>query len=764
MEKQMNNRLKLIHKMKTIPLLLSALALTVNGGAQNIVETSTYSWRGDTIFQGEFRAWAPSDDCILSTYSAQPGYFMPVDKEWKVKNDLSPYPRLSSSNRLHNAIYNMGLDEMINNVEPDSTLRTGKEWSGVWTRDVSYSIILSMGYLQPLASKVSLMKKVNANGRIIQDTGSGGAWPVSSDRMIWAVAAYELYKVTGDRDWLEYIYPVISNSMEDDLQTLYGTSGLVRGETSFIDWREQSYPKWMQTVDIYQSESLSTSVVHYQALRVLADIAQELGKKQEAAKYAGLADKLKEVINRELWLDDKGFYAMYRYGRNHLILNPRVETLGESLSILFGVAPQDRAERITQNNPNTPYGVAIFYPQIKDMPSYHNNALWPFVASYWALANAQVKNEVGALQAIGSVFRPAALFATNKENFNLDNGDIATELNSSNMLWSLAGNLALTYRMLFGIHFETDGLRFEPFVPKALSDTRTLTNFRYRNAVLDITVEGYGDRIQSFTVNGKASEPFIGAKAKGKLDIRIVMANQDIAPMKVTYAPNRKAPLTPISRLVEMNGESYLAWNPIEYIAGYKVIRNGEVIATTRNTSYRLETPGEYQVLGFDENGIESFASEPVQYHSILIQSLGGKATQLGSAQVSYQPTEPVSGFWGEGFVELDRQTGPVSIPLELPADGTYYLALHYANGNGPVNTENKAAIRTLLVDGQKVGTVVMPHRGQGNWYDWGLSNSIPVTLTKGNYTLTIEFRPENENMNLNTNHALVDAVRIVCP
>ncbi len=392
----------------------------------------------------------------------------------------------------------MGLDEMINNVEPDTTLRTGKEWSGVWTRDVSYSIILSMGYLQPTASKISLLKKVNANGRIIQDTGSGGAWPISSDRMIWAVAAYELYKVTGDRDWLEYIYPVISNSMEDDLKTLYGTSGLVRGETSFIDWREQSYPKWMQTVDIYQSEALSTSVIHYQALRILADIAQELEKKQDVEKYTRLADRLKEVINRELWLDEKGFYAMYRYGRNHLILNPRVETLGEALSVLFEVAPPDRARRITENNPNTPYGVAIFYPQIKDMPSYHNNALWPFVASYWALANAKVKNEEGAMQAIGSVFRPAALFATNKENFNLDNGDIATELNSSNMLWSLAGNLALTYRMLFGIHFEKEGLQFKPFVPKALSDTRTLTNFRYRNAVLNITVEGYGDQIRSF--------------------------------------------------------------------------------------------------------------------------------------------------------------------------------------------------------------------------------------------------------------------------
>lgn len=27
----------------------------------------------------------------------------------------------------------MGLDEMVNAVEPDTTLRTGKEWAGVWT-------------------------------------------------------------------------------------------------------------------------------------------------------------------------------------------------------------------------------------------------------------------------------------------------------------------------------------------------------------------------------------------------------------------------------------------------------------------------------------------------------------------------------------------------------------------------------------------------------------------------------------------------------
>ncbi|MEZ4685480.1 MAG: hypothetical protein R3B47_05285 [Bacteroidia bacterium] len=49
--------------------------------------------------------------------------------------------------------------------------------AGVWTRDVSYSIPLAFAYHEPEVGKISLRKRY---GRIIQDTGSGGAWPVSS--------------------------------------------------------------------------------------------------------------------------------------------------------------------------------------------------------------------------------------------------------------------------------------------------------------------------------------------------------------------------------------------------------------------------------------------------------------------------------------------------------------------------------------------------------------------------------------------------------
>ncbi len=734
---------------------LTALSTAATCAAADIVSTPAYSWHGDTITQGEYMATAPSEFEIVSTYSAQPGYYMPVEKQWKLKNDISSYPRLTTPNKLHAAIYNMGLDEMVNAVEPDTTLRTGKEWAGVWTRDVSYSILLSMAYLQPEASRISLMKKVTPTGVIVQDTGSGGAWPVSSDREIWTLAAFEVYKATGDRKWLEYIYPIIQKSLADDALTVNSPSGLVKGETSFIDWREQSYPKWMQTVDIYNSEALGTTVVHIQALRTLAEIASILGHKKEAEAYEQYARSMADAVNAELWMDDKGYYAMYNYGRNFPILNPRAETLGESLAILYDVASPERARTITENNPTTPFGAAIFFPQIADMPPYHNNSLWPWVAAYWAIANAKAGNEQGTLEAIGSIFRPAALFATNKENFVLDNGDIATELNSSNMLWCLAGNLAVTNRILFGINFEADGLRFAPFVPKALAAERTLENFHYRDAVLSITVKGYGNEIKSFTLNGKEHKPFIPANIKGDNKIVITMADNDIAPLKVNHTANVKAPLTPITWIAD----GRLQWNPIEYIARYKVLRDGRVVAETRETSYDVSVPGEYQVIGVSDKGVESFASEPRSSRSKLTVQMPAEETAILSAAVAYQPTEALAGFSGAGFREFDRASAPLSVDVDVPEEGNYAISIRYANGNGPINTENRCAIRTLSVDGNRAGVVVMPQRGVANWNDWGMSNSLIVPLSAGRHTVKIDYRPENTNMNIDTNHALLDCI-----
>lgn len=761
--------------------ILGAAAIFGGGSAalaqdNVVVSTDAYTWKGDTLYQDEFKAWAVSPEEIRSTYKGRPGYFMPIEQVWRRKNDLSAYPKVSGGNPLMEAVYNMGLDEMVNAVEPDTTLRTGKEWAGVWTRDVSYSIILSMAALQPEASMISLMKKVNPEGQIIQDTGSGGAWPISTDRMIWTLAAWEIYKVTGDKSWVEKVYPIVVRSLAKDKATVMSADGLVKGETSFIDWREQSYPRWMQTADISQSEAMGTNVLYAAALDAASEMASVLGKKKEAAAYKRESFELAQAIDETFWMPDKGYYGMYTYGRDNKILNPRAETLGEALAILYDVAPREKQKSISENNPVTKFGPAIFYPQISDIPNYHNNALWPFVASYWTLAQAKAGNEAGVLEGIGSVVRPAALFATNKENFNLDNGDIFTELNSSNMLWSLSGNLALTNQILFGIHFEKNGLRIEPFVPETLAGTRTLSNFPYRGARLNITVSGYGDKVKWLTINGKAYYPekgkVIPAKLlKGDVNIHVEMNNQPIEPMKLNRVANSKAPLTPVAWLTVADGVSaspeapalnLLQWNPIEYIGEYIVLLNGEEVGRTHQTSWPANKEGEWQVIGVAGDGTQSFASEPRSNRMRKAFEMGGEKAVMSSSEVSYKPAGKIAGWNGNGFAETDKVT-PATVIIDTQAsgmpEGLYTVSFRYANGNGPVNTENKAAIRSLYVDGEDSGTIVMPQRGVANWDDWGQTNSVRVKLTPGRHEIKLVMNPEDSNMNLSTNHAIIDRV-----
>lgn len=771
-----------------IHIFALAIAAAIPAAARTYVETPAYIWSGDTIIQGSFRAFAPSDTAIVTNYHGQPGYFMPAESGWTLRNDISRYPRLRSDNRLHNAVYTMALDEMINAVEPDTTLRTGREWAGVWTRDVSYSILLSMAYMQPEAARISLEHKITSDGRIVQDTGSGGAWPISSDRLIWLPAALEIYRVTGDRDWARRAYAVGEKTLADDAATVRTSDGRVRGETSFIDWREQSYPRWMQTADIYSSQASGTSVVAAMAHDAMAEFATALGRKADARRWKAEADSIKAIVNTDFWIPAKGHYGMYRYGRINPILHPASETLGQSLAVLSGTASPEQARELTAKSPVTPFGAPVFAPQIADMPPYHNKALWPFVASFWTLANASAGNDLGAMQGLGSIVRPAALFATNKENLRIDNGDIATELNSSNMLWSLAGNIALTTRMLFGLNFEPDGIRIRPFVPRAMAGTRTLEGFRWRGRTFDITVSGYGSEIKSLTLNGRKLDPSALITEKmlrpgSKIDV--VMADNTPALSEVNMTKASAMPLMPEARLVHDPDltldygptENLLRWRPVEYAAGYEVLRDGVPVAVTRRTSWPANTPGEWQVRTIAADSLRSFASEPLT--NLYEQRAQPRTTVTTpvSAEITYAPATPVAGWSGYGFAETDHANPEVVIPFSTDAPGRWAITVRYANGNGPVNTENKAAIRTLFIDGRDLGTVVMPQRGVANWDDWGDSNTIVTDLPAGEHTATLRLvLPQNENMNrpgsttsaasgtpstIGTNHALIDRLTL---
>lgn len=671
-----------------------------------------------------------------------------LSHNWKLSKDISELPAYSSDYVLSDAVYNLSLEEMLMAVEADSTFRTGKEWAGVWTRDISYSILLSMAYMQPKVAEYSLRRKVK-NDRIVQDTGSGGAYPVSTDRIIWAVAAWEVYKATGDAGWLNYAYRVIKNTIADDMENAFDPeTGLMRGESSFLDWREQTYPHWMQPADIYQSMNLGTNAAHYQANVIAAQMATILSDKTSAQLFAKQAEIIKNAIQKYLWINEKNYHGQYLYGRSYMSLSPRAETLGEALTILFDINTGEQAAKTVANFPVTPFGVSCIYPQIPGIPPYHNNGIWPFVQSYWALAAAKAGNEQAVMAQLAAIYRASAMFLTNKENYVAETGDFAgTQVNSSVMLWSLSGNLALVHRLLFGIGLQPDKLEFRPFVPEALKGKRTLTNFRYRNAVLHIEMEGYGNEIKEFQVDGKESKPEIPAGLTGNISVKIVLADKINGSSGIHHVLVDFTPATPIAQL----SANTLCWDPVNNAAQYIVYKNGNRMQQTGNNSLLLNTDSaaEYQVLALDKNGISSFLSAPVR--------AGVSAVYSFKSGRKVQPTAVSTGFVTVSRTECTK----LALNVDIPADGMYALKIRYANGNGPVNTENKCAFRAFYIDAQKAGTFVFPQRGSNEWQNTGFSNVLKSRLESGKHVFEIVFELSNENMNGDVNEARLFEVYI---
>ena len=150
--------------------------------------------------------------------------------------------QLHSNNALFDALFSLTQQERRDNSVSEITdwgfndqqavpcpcFETGAKWHYVWTRDLSYALDLGLGYLDPERARNSLLFKTSplrpeliARGMApvhvaLQDTGSGGSWPISSDRVVWVLAASQLTAKAPDEgssseaqhSWLQEWYPI----------------------------------------------------------------------------------------------------------------------------------------------------------------------------------------------------------------------------------------------------------------------------------------------------------------------------------------------------------------------------------------------------------------------------------------------------------------------------------------------------------------------------------------------------------------------------
>ena len=674
---------------------------------------------------------------------------------WQIEAENPDFPQFSSPYTLVDALYNMAIADIVRCQRPDGTYRAGVQWDGVWTRDVSYSIYLALAYLDPDRAIESLKAKVK-NDRIIQDTGTGGSWPVSTDRIVWIMAAWEIYKVTGSEEWLRYAYNVARNSIEDDrLVALDRATGLMHGEQSYLDWRSQSYPRWMQPKDIYESMCLGTNVAFAQAFFALDEMAEILGVDSD---YKEQGKRIKDAINQNLWQEDKGYYSAYLYGGVTPVKSPSLDNLGQALSVIFDVADDDRAETLVESTPITTFGTPSIYPRRTEVTPYHNDAVWPFVQAYWNIAAARVGNENVLRRGLGAMYRAAALFGTHKELFVASTGDYSgTPVNSDAQLWSCTGNVAMIFRVFAGMEFKTGGIEFNPFIPACFPETMSIKGFRYRNAVLNVEIEGSGNEIAEIEIDGRHTDDnFFPASLQGEHTIVITMKQGRKYSQKATVTTIEDMPDTPVAAHLE-GTDSVL--NPA---AGMKYLRvvNGSADMLPSASALISHPGGNFASMGIVAQGAKyaSFMSRPLD----IIADDAMKTYQC--EDFATPGTSLIEGTRSKQFVEISTSKNTdISIPVVVPAAGTYYVDVRYANGNGPINTDNRCAVRMLFVNTHLQGALVMPQRGSGEWLNTGFSNRLAVELLGGKNVFQIMYvEPYCINMNGTENTALIDYIRLI--
>lgn len=565
---------------------------------------------------------------------------------------------------------------------PCDCFQTGAKWPYVWTRDLSYSADLALARLDPERTKRSLRFKlsdVRAAGvpqglYAVQDTGSGGSWPISTDRIVWFLGARHLLD---DPAFAEETWRALRDTLaQDRIYAFDAEIGLYRGETSFLDWREQTYPAWTanDVVFIAESFALSTNVLHYQALRLAAELATQRGD-AAAAAYRTRARALARAIDRRFWNPRRGMYMSYIGTAAHPVPFEAYDLLGISLAALSGAVPQARARQALAHYPATPAGSPAIWPQQPGIPIYHNRAIWPFVSAYALKAARRTNSPERIAHELRSILRGAALAGSHMENYeftsqrvHVEDGELSGPVvNSPRQLWSVAGALGAVIEGVFGL--EEDG-SVVPRLPTSLAPMLfgDRDSIRLRLPDRSIVLRRPRSLEGNLLVAGEVS------RNGDETVVELVPKRVPASPLKMDapqFAP--RSPPAPAARLVAGAWQLDAADADTLYVDG---IARGPAAGKTA-----LPDNGSLQCVSAtrrNDDGIESLHSPSI--------CLGAVTT--------------LAGGWPRRW--------------SAPRDGRYRALLRYDNPHGPINTGVTAAVKRLSIrcDGQpeQVLPIVMPH------------------------------------------------------
>ncbi|RJG15474.1 esterase [Massilia cavernae] len=736
-----------------------------------------------------------------ATYSESPG--LPVARTGNLAFDALfalavTEMKQDSVSEIRDGNYNGGA------AIPCECFETGEKWHYVWTRDLSYAVDLGLAMLDPARVRNSLDFKLSAfrpgvvkatqvagsaDGlQIIQDTGSGGSWPASTDRVTWAFGAEKALRALPPAERKPFAaraLAALKNTIENDrLAAFDPVDGLYMGEQSFLDWRDQSYAAWIvnDIASLASSKALSTNVGHYKALTLAASLAAEHGDAALAAKYQAWARALKRAINQRFWLPGAGMYSSLTAAHFDGAPMHKFDWLGQALAIVTGVADSARSRSILARYPHGPMGAPVIYPQQQGMPVYHNRAMWPFVTAYGLKAAALGGNASVADAAYDTLVRGAALNLSNMENLEWLSGQpllldeknpslIGPVINSRRQLWSVGGYLGMVIENVFGVSLEDGGIRVQPFITGKLrreafgkSATVALNGLRMQGRQVDVNIElpppsagnGYYE-VASVTLNGTAVKGLIRwdqMKERNAIGVKLgVLRPGQQALTRVGAHPYAEAPAVfaphepRITSLARATDGVRLGFAPGGKGAGvlYNVYRDGRLVAAKLAAGSWHDRAGSPSSCYAVE--AQFAASDNRSHHSEPRCADGGIDIPVTDSRVtsSVPVRPPLPRFAAPAIHGWGKPGDSFTVKgIGIASGGDYSIQLRYHNAANQINLGISGGVKWMALKdatGRTVaqGVVQLPH-ARVEKADTPLVHSTPLRarLAPGVYTLAL--------------------------
>ncbi|MBO4721386.1 MAG: hypothetical protein J5629_00460 [Muribaculaceae bacterium] len=324
-----------------------------------------------------------------------------VSKEWNINSPNAYFPVYESPQKLMDLLHNMSIEEISKN--------SAQSHDNFIASQECYAIALALAYLEPEKSMQALKSMVTDS--IITTSDSIETYNSLANKMIWATAAWNVYCVNGDKEWLKYSYDIIVKNLEiiENSGLLNRETGLYRATCPYnVSNINQYYPPWASVADIFETTPLVANAIMEHAYRVVELMCDEF----EIANYSRKAESIKDAINHRLWEEFKGYYSQYLYGGTLNMMSPCSDNMGQALCVLWDIADDNRGETLVNEMHLSYYGIPLTYPINMSVRPEFNNAVIPMVQALWNLAAARNDNIAMLRRGIGAQIRPQALLAS----------------------------------------------------------------------------------------------------------------------------------------------------------------------------------------------------------------------------------------------------------------------------------------------------------------------------------------------------------------